>query len=154
MTVIAFKEGIFAADTATFMSGIIVGHQNKIRVNDEFCWSACGAVPEVAAFEEWAGVAFGDFRRPAKSENFGAVIIYRDGRVFKCGETMALYDVSQYGTPVVDGAECGFLMGVMAQGGSAINAVHLAIKQCVWAGGTCTAFDTRTWEWVLKFCKP
>jgi hypothetical protein len=163
MTVIAYKDGILATDTAVFGYDLIVGYRRKICVEKDFVFAACGSVLEVAAFRRWATESFTDNLRPPKSDNFGAVVIYRDyadeklrsssefsraGRVFKVGETFILYDVTHYHMPVVDGSACEFMLGVMYCGGTARMAVELAIKHSPWAGGQAEAFDTRIWEMV------
>jgi hypothetical protein len=146
MTVIAFKNGVLATDTATFQNDIIVGYYPKIQANARFCWAACGLLPEVAAFAEWALSGFNTGTRPTKSESFGAVVVYRNGPVYKCGETFVLYDVTHYKAPIVDGAASEYMLGIMHGGSSAIDAVNAAIKHSVWAGGECHAFNTNIWD--------
>jgi hypothetical protein len=149
MTVIAYKDGILVTDTATFGDEMIVGYARKIYVDEYFVWAACGSLPEVAAFRKWATESFADNLRPPKSDNFGAVVVYRDGRIFKVGETFILYDVTQYKAPVVDGAAREFMLGVMwASFRGAPEAVEAAIERSVWAGGTTDIFDCREWKFL------
>jgi hypothetical protein len=148
MTVIVYKDRILATDTAVFAGDTIVGYGPKIQRSYDYVWASCGSVAEVQLFDRWALRNFLEEERPAKSDNFGAIIVNRVGNIYRCAEPFILYDVTKYQTPHVDGAAGEYIHGLLDMGASAILAVEMAIKRCNWAGGIVSAFDCATWNFI------
>jgi hypothetical protein len=144
MTVIAYKDGILAADTGCWQDGILVGETQKIVVTEISCFAAAGALTSTIEFKDWAIEAFVDRLRPKRTRDLGAICVYRSGRVLLCGETFELYEPNLFPNWHVQGAHTEFLRGAMAVGASAIEAIEAAITSCPWAAGSCIAFDTAT----------
>jgi len=150
MTVIAYKDGILAADTAAWQDDVIVEHPNKVKTNDCYSWACCGAASQIAKFDEWASHYFNieSPHRPTKDDDFGAIIVGRDRRVWRCSNSFVLYEVTTHADFFAEGSSCQFLTGAMLAGASALGAVMAAIKYCAWAGGKCTAINTDTGEYL------
>jgi ATP-dependent HslUV protease subunit HslV len=133
MTVIAFRDGVMAADTATWMHDVVVSHRPKIvRLKDGRLYAATGARPEVDGCRLWLEGVESRPKEVAAGE-FGAIVVDR-GFVFKIDHRFHLYDVTD--SPwVAEGAHCEFLAGCLAAGATAEEAVRLAIVHCAYAAG-------------------
>lgn len=142
MTVIAYKAGIMAADTALWSeNNLIVGHHRKIvRDPRDGALCACtGLLPVSQVFRGWfLGARLVDvdvtFKTDEKEWTGFYVTPTAPRRVhifFSSGEEV-LDDVDYY----VPG--CGhedFLRGALAAGASAEQAVRLALRVGAWARG-------------------
>lgn len=151
MTVVAYRDGVLAADTAAWQGDVIVEHPNKVKTNARYSWACCGAASQIAKFDRWANDYFcmDSLHRPTKDDDdFGAIIVHRDRRVWRCSNSFVLYEVTAHADFFVEGSSCQFMTGAMLAGASALGAVKAAIKYCAWAGGKCTAVNTDTGEYL------
>jgi hypothetical protein len=135
MTLLAIKNGIFAADAGIFCDNMMRGTRRKIvRLPDGSLFGASGAVSVIIKVEEWLA---SDCVVPppdqVAEETFGGLMLKPDGSVWKVDHLMNIYpDFAEFH---VEGSHCEFLLGVMATGGSAEKAVRLGCKHCMWAAG-------------------
>jgi hypothetical protein len=134
MTVIACRDNIIAADTATWDGDIKIGLVQKIvRLPDGSLLAACGKASLIWGYIEW--LKDDGVEKPtdgASEEDFGALNLRCDG-VFSIDhhyQAMRV-DADFYAL----GAHGEFLYGAMAAGASAEEAVRLALKYCGFAGG-------------------
>lgn len=115
-----------AADTAAWMDNLIVEHRHKIfRLKDGRLFAGSGSRPIVDACLKWLN---GEGEKPDAAEEgrFGGVLANMAG-VWKINHRFMIYDVSA--SPyVVEGAHNEFLLGALAAGATAEEAVRLAIR--------------------------
>lgn len=126
MTVIVYRDGVLAADTGRWMGGIIVGYRSKIRrLDDGRLYAGSGHSCDIDACFSWLNG--GEKPRELKdNEEFGAVIIGPQ-QIDKIDKYFRSYDA--IGCPyVVEGAHSEFLLGALAAGATAEEAVRLAIQ--------------------------
>jgi hypothetical protein len=131
MTVIAVRDGIMAADTAVWCGDVLAGHSRKIvRLADGRLFAAAGDRPQIQKCVYWLN---GEAERPAAVDEceFGALILAVDG-IWRIDYRFDIY--GSVGDFAVEGAHDEFLMGTMAAGASAKEAVQLAIKYARRAG--------------------
>lgn len=132
VTVIAYRDGIIAADTAQWCGGIICGYQNKIRRSTKGLYAAAGRVADADECWEWL---CGRVERPAalEKDDFGAVWL-SGGLVCRIDHRFRRYDCTHV-PYIAEGAHNEFLLGALAAGASAEQAVKLAIRFGDSAGG-------------------
>lgn len=134
MTVIAYKDGVLAADGAAWQHEIMVCAVVKIvRLRDGRLFAGCGREDLIEGCVDWL-LGVGGCPEPLSADDdFQALVVDDRGawsvshKTFKvvgaCREVMAL------------GAHAEFLYGAMAAGASAEAAVRLAVGVCAFAGG-------------------
>lgn len=140
MTVIAYRDGIMAADGSRFAgdTGVKVATSIKKirRTPDGGLAAACGDVPTIQAFHDWVRTSFRDDRKPGKVADqsaFGAVLVTPEGKILRCDGDMTLYETNtEY---EAQGSHESFLLGALAAGATAEQAVRLAVQFCAYAGG-------------------
>lgn len=136
MTLIAIKDGIFAADRGTFSDSLYRGARDKIvRLPDGSLFAGSGSVPVITAVTEWLASGRLDALKPdaVEEEQFGGLMLGPDGVVCIVDRMMNVYP--DYRTYHVEGSHCEFLIGAMAMGASAEQAVNLGCEHCMWARG-------------------
>lgn len=134
MTVICYRDGIMAADTAIWQADIFVAETMKIIRTAAGELVACaGEKPDIEAFENWSRTGFASDLRPRETEDFGAIVVRRDGRISRFDCNMRGYDDTNFWA--VEGCHAEFMSALMLAGYSAEAAVEMAIKHCAFAGG-------------------
>ncbi len=136
MTVIAYRDGVLAADTAGWCGQIMIStaEQKLFRTPSGTLFACAGLVPDRERFAAWAFGGFDLSARPRQTRDFGAITITSDGRIIKYDAKFEPYP--WVGTYAVEGCEEQFMLGAMAAGASAEEAVRLAIEQTAYAGGS------------------
>jgi hypothetical protein len=134
MTVIAYRAGVMAADTASWVGDVSVGRTVKIiRLREGGLFAGSGARVFIDTWVDWKN---GDVGAPPpavdKDEDFGGIWVKADG-VWVVDKSYREYrhDAEFYAL----GAHADFLYGAMAAGSSAEEAVALAIRYCAFARG-------------------
>ena len=136
MTVIAYKDGLMAADTQSWHIGIRHAEAVKIvRLPDGSLFGAAGWQPEIERAQNWLANGADPTIRPAKAEeaDLEGILLKPDGSVWTVAHTFDVYRTNA--TTDAVGSQKEFLYGAMAAGASAEEAVRLAIKCCGNAGG-------------------
>jgi len=132
MTVIVCRDGVMAADSAVWVGDIFSGHDRKItRLADGRLVGAAGWRPEIEKCLAWLARR-GPRPPPVGDCDFAALILAPCG-VWRVNHKFDLY--RHIGDWAVEGAHDEFLLGALAQGASAADAVRLAIIYCRRAGG-------------------
>lgn len=137
MTIIAYRDGVMAADSAIWSGGsIIAGHMRKIvRHPDGSLAAATGEASLLAWFLE--RIETGEIlQSPPKDETqegFNGLLVRPNGDVYRCGVNMLLYPIN--GPWQAVGGPTAFLSGALAAGATAEEAVHLALKFTDGGGG-------------------
>lgn len=131
MTVIACRDGVMAADTAVWQGEVMVGRLNKIiRLDDRSLLAMAGDSSLAQVCRDWLN---GDHRpSPVGEFDFGALWLRSTG-LFRIDHRFLAY--ADPGDYAAEGAHDEFVLGAMAAGASAEEAVHLATKYCRRAGG-------------------
>lgn len=134
MTVIAYRDGIMAADGASWQGEVIVAFETRKinRTAGGWLWACSGARDDIDLFREWIEHDRSSPPPKPREDDFSAIVVRPDGEVTR------FYGGHPYQVPatfVSAGAHDEFLNAVMIHGGSAEEAVRLAIKHCPWAGG-------------------
>lgn len=132
MTVIVVRDGVMAADTASWCGQIIVAHRNKIRrLHDGRLFAGTGERASADACFDWLD---GRAEKPPPEERdaFAALILGPGGieRVDYKFRTHA--DNQEF---AFAGAHGELLFGALAAGASAEEAVRIAIRYGDSAGG-------------------
>lgn len=134
MTIIAYKDGIMASNSAGWSGELITNHHaKKIYTAPDGTLVGCvGEVPQINTFVEW--VLAGMKGKPPRSKAVDAIMVKPDGEVWKYtgqGQSLYRYRARYY----VIGCGWEFALGAMAHGASAPEAVKLAIKFSSFLGG-------------------
>lgn len=125
MTVIAVKDGIMAADTGLWKGAAIYGHQRKIiRLTDGRLFAASGESGAVQECLRWLN-GEADRPTPETQDDFGALILAPDG-VWRIDYKYRLF--RDHANFPCCGAHSEMLIGAMAAGASAEEAVCIAIR--------------------------
>lgn len=144
MTAIAYRGGVLAADSLTLGSDTVRGYSRKIvRSEKGTLGAACGLAGtaqmfrrwvETGRIDEWIEAGFPD-SLPVNSERnqFGALIVTAQARVI-CVDWQGMAVEIDAPFYAEGGAEV-FLIGAMAAGASAEEAVAIAIKYDTGCGG-------------------
>lgn len=135
MTAIAYRDGVMAADTLESAGGVLTGHTRKIvRTPDGSLVAAAGSATICHAFLEAAVSGSAEnFRPDIKGDHsFSAILIKSSGAMwyfddFGCCPTKAEF--------VACGCAHDMLIGAMAHGASASEAVAVAVKYDRRCGG-------------------
>jgi hypothetical protein len=134
MTIIVYRDGVMAADTAEWTGHyekgyVIVGHVNKIhRLKDGSLLGCSGRTSDIQAVKAWLEHGSNPESRPAIDKNIGfnAILATLDVGVFKIEDDCRPFLVeSPYH---VVGTPDHFCLGALAAGASAEEAVTLAIQ--------------------------
>lgn len=139
MTVIVWKDGIMAADTAAWEDTICVTTDcHKIhRIRDGSLIGCCGEWGEIERFVRWMDAGQPDPKpdfAQGDDDGFGALVVSPLGRVTTWTEKM-VEQVATGESGMVIGTSHKYLMGMLLAGLSAEEAVALAIERCAYVGG-------------------
>ena len=139
MTAIAYKDGVMAADSMELCGKVTLSTVQKItrRSKDGALAGAAGYGPAGEAFlRAFEAGEDAEFKRSLPNdEGFGfeAIIAYADGAVWQVGQDGSRYKVN---APFyVAGSAHEILVGAMAAGASAEQAVRIAVKYHASCGG-------------------
>lgn len=135
MTAIAYRDGVMAADTAVWHHGTIPYHIKKIDRINGMLVAATGRTGLVLRFKEWVRNGMeGEFdRNDAGEDGFHGIIVLPSEIVLHV-EIMG--PAAAYKAPFyVLGAAHELMLGAMAVGATAKQAVEAAIQWSNWAGG-------------------
>lgn len=133
MTTIAYKDGILAADTLFSCMGTVAGYGPKIeRTPSGRLVGASGNATYIRRLLKWAKTEKGDPPLLKSTENGMGLIVELDGTVTELNEDGS-YSLSM---PFhASGSGTVLAMGVMAQGGTAEEAIRIAIRYDLHTGG-------------------
>ena len=137
MTVIACRDGIMAADSGVYQGDLHFGVTQKIRrLVDGSLVAACGSRPLIQEFHRWI-MGGGGVDKPdaVEPEMFGGLWLKCDGTIWRITHKFEVYD-----DPcafAAEGMNANFMLGAMAHGASAEQAVRLALKYSDGAWGDC-----------------
>lgn len=135
MTIVAYKDGVMAADTAFWCGPVIEGHATKIRRLKNGALVGCSGDGTIYQwFFDWIENhgAKSDREKP-DAGGFGALVVTPDGEVIRYGENCL--PITLTGPFFAMGAGATFAMGAMAAGASAEEAVRLTIENTDTAAG-------------------
>lgn len=138
MTVIAYRDGVMAADTGVITGDMFVAHIKKItRTPDGGLCAAAGSSADAAAFARWCSGAMrtGDF--PTVGSDFVGYLVTNGGeiRAYNHGGNFAVLETDYFAT----GSGYEVAMGAMDAGASAVEAATIAINRCTTCGGAVQA---------------
>lgn len=136
MTVIAYRQGIMASDSATGVGDMAIGTCRKIvRSSTGFIAGACGDAGEGSRFLEWVLEGGPDFQKHfvPHDHDFGGLFVSPDGTVRRLGLKGAPYIIEAPFHAMGIGREVA--MGAMAAGATAERAVEIAIQYMDGCGG-------------------
>lgn len=134
MTIVAYRQGIIAADTAAWSGDLFLGHTHKIaRRHDGALMGGAGLISLLqATLDEFVAIDDLDDLDGPESDEIELMIAYPDGTVSDVeGDERTLLH------PEFDAVGCGseFAMGAMAAGATAEQAVAVAIERHMGCGG-------------------
>jgi hypothetical protein len=133
LTVIACRNNILAADTASWDGDIKIGRVQKIvRLPDGSLVAACGKASLVWGYTDWLLIGAEKPADGATEEDFGAIHLTL-GAVCSIDHHYCAVPVEADFYAL--GSHTEFLYGAMAAGASAEEAVRFALKYCGFAGG-------------------
>jgi hypothetical protein len=136
VTVVACKDGIMVADTASWSGGVKFGNAQKIaRMPDGSLLGCAGWKPVIMQVREWLadGARADNKPTPADKDDLDAIILRPDGKIWSISYRFDLYPSDALMDAA--GAHNEFLLGAMLAGASAEEAVRLALRHCGSAGG-------------------
>lgn len=133
MTVIAYKDGMLAADSGCYVGDLVPGSFTKLYRSKAGVLIGCaGTINDWLKFLAWFDRG-GKGKRPRG--DFEAIVVYPDGKAW-------LYDETIYPTRIRDkyyaiGVESGVAtaLGALHAGADAKSAVMAAVKHCTHAKG-------------------
>ena len=135
MTIICYRDGILAADSAIWQGDVIVGHREKIRrLQDGRLFAAAGASPLIQAVGDWLEGSAPAPRIPEAEEWDILGIILGEAGPMLIDRTLNAYPMP--GNFVAIGRGESFAMGALACGAGAEEAVKLCIEKTAFCAGT------------------
>lgn len=144
MTIIAVKDGYMAADSYEFVGEIgyplAEGDSKIVRAPDGSLVGSCGSGMDCYVLRLWVLDGM-DFRKPPKftltADNDDSVYWFwlrKDGYLLAGDATMKVHPMSQPAACGSSGAS-DMVVGAMAFGASAEEAVRFAVERCNCVGG-------------------
>lgn len=137
MTIIVYRDGIMAADTASFANGIEQTYVKKIiRTEDGGLFAACGTSVDCYRVGQWAQRGFPEDKPSlvsAEDGDFGALFVNKQGDIFKIQTNLIPFPV--FGPFHADGAHLEMAVGAMAAGATAAEAAAICIRLGQYCGG-------------------
>lgn len=128
MTIIAYRDGILAADSGAWYGDAFLGHGNKIDVlPDASLLATSGTWSDGELAREWfSGDQTGE--RPKMDDSFGGLLVRPGGLVLQLGSKCIPFELR---APFhADGSGHEIAIGAMHMGATAIQAVEAA---CEWS---------------------
>lgn len=136
MTVIAYRDGIMAADTGVWRDQIVSGETHKIhRLPSGALFAASGSLGKCQSCLRWlcAYAKEGEMDaeklrpKPAERNQFGAILVEPDGRVLAINHEFEIHEAPRADF-YVEGCHGELMIGALASGATAEEAVRLAIQ--------------------------
>lgn len=138
MTIIAYKDGVMAADSRAFRNGRSYPTFPKIirRADGALCGIA-GKIWAARLLADWFLVGMPADTRPeiAKDDDIEALIVLRDGSVWLCYSDLHSQPSPESVEVIGERDAITFCEGALMAGLSAPDAVQLTVQNCVWASG-------------------
>jgi ATP-dependent HslUV protease subunit HslV len=135
MTIIAYRDGLLAADSLATAGHVITGQVQKLwRFDDGRLLGGAGGAGDMRSFVAWALAGCeGHWECKDKENGFSALVVGARGEV-------VIYDVEgrDYlieAEFIARGAGAELAIGAMAMGARADQAVEVACRYSVWCGG-------------------
>lgn len=133
MTAIAYRDGIMAADSAERSQGTLLGYAKKIaRLSDGTLVAGAGQASACVKFVAWISGGE-DGKLDIQAEDFAALVVKPDGRVFRYDKEGFALEIN--GEFHAEGCAYKLLIGAMAAGASAEEAVNIAVQYDGYCGG-------------------
>jgi ATP-dependent HslUV protease subunit HslV len=133
MTVVAYRAGVLAADTAIWRGTLLAGHRTKFVAGPKGeLAAAAGSTADARRFEGW--VQSGRKRKfRAEWEPFDALLVLACGSIQRVACDGTLFEVDAEWAAIGSGAEIA--IGALAAGADAAQAVAIAIDHHAQCGG-------------------
>lgn len=139
MTIIVYRAGIMAADSASWINDIAVSVTNKkvFRRDDGWLIGCSGVVDEIQRFRDWflAGGKTDVVKSLGKFNEVSGMLVSPDGKIFCLSEKTGMVPWRVQAPYSVIGCGVGFAHGCLASDKSAEETVRLAITHCADLGG-------------------
>ena len=140
MTIITVKDGIMAADTASFSGVLQMAAQfPKITRGTDRLGASCGEVRDCFAFQEWIRAGASGDKEPTYygkgDDEVSCLQLLTNGSVWRKDGNGPWYPVPEIYTLGHQQA-CMFADGAMAAGATAEEAVRLTIERVAYTGGS------------------
>ena len=135
MTIICYRDGVMAADSAAgqYSIRLAASVQKILKTPGGELVASCGPSTDGQAFRRWVLAGRDEMKKPDLSSNFCGLLVEADGVVKEYDGRMDWAEMTAPFFVLGSGAETAF--GAMAFGASAIEAVEIAIKYCEGCGG-------------------
>jgi ATP-dependent protease HslVU (ClpYQ) peptidase subunit len=129
VTIVAYRSGVMASDSATSSDCLNLASMRKItRTPNGTLVGAAGSAYYIHMFLEWAEKGFNPKKKPPAPDDFTGFIVHPDERAFFIESDLVFYPVSAPFFSLGSGADVA--LGAMAAGATAIKAVQIAIDYC------------------------
>lgn len=135
MTIVAYRNGILAADSAIYAGSVYAGIMLKLaRSPYGTIAGAAGRTGICVRFRKWIeGGLSGDFDPKSDESDFGAILAEPDAPVMRMQNDGVMVQID--GPFHAEGTGEGLALGAMAAGASAEEAVRIAIEYDAYCGG-------------------
>ena len=141
MTAIACRAGVIAADSSVWYNelqfpGVTATKIFPVKAGDVGYLAFSGNRSSGEALWRWVEDDMREDRRPNCGEDFSALWLTRESDSVRLRRLDTTLEWTEETAPfIAEGAHADFLMGAMAAGASAEEAVRLAIEHCAFARG-------------------
>lgn len=138
MTIICYRDGVMAADTASVSNGLRMATVRKItRCDNGGLFAGAGTSVDCRLVSEWVRAGFLPEHKPDLTRtddgDFGGIYVAPDGVVYRL--QVNLIPIESPAEFHADGYNLEFATGAMAAGASAERAVELTIQYGQNVGG-------------------
>ena len=137
MTTITWDGKTLAADSRVTDGCIEQVRCKKIHKAGEYIIAFCGDYAEGLAFVKWVKDGMVAERKPEDLEDFGALVVHPDGKVFEYTKRLIPLPC---GCPTAAGSGRKSAMGALLAGANAVEAVKIAAKLDPYTGGPVQSF--------------
>lgn len=145
MTVIAYRDGVLAADTAFYINGVVVGMGPKVFEHAGWLFGSCGVsgwnpdVRRVIDHLDDSGRGHpSDFTWPTFPVDWSCLLVSPEGEVSDIGDGTSRWEPFRTEFLAI-GAGAEIATGAMDQGASAEEACLAAVRRSSRCGGVVTA---------------
>ena len=137
MTAVAIKDGVVAADSSRWHGELCFSSAKKIhRLGDGSLITSAGSEELILAVQEWLEFGMPQDNKPdmvdLSKDGYTVLWLTADGMYRFDGTLNYVGEAAPF---MAGGCHADFLMGAMAAGASAEEAVALAIEHCAFARG-------------------
>ena len=131
MTLIVYRDGVMAADTAVIKSssGLVVGYLKKVHKSPSGWLGGCaGSSYDIEKFEEWF---LRDMEGPTpKCKAMSALLVDPEGHIRLCSDEFKMDAFTIPHPWHVIGYGSDFAIGCLAAGASAVKTLRLSMQYC------------------------